>query len=240
VGQARPFVEVADVAALLACPLRGRVQAAVCRRELSGDFAALALALAPPAGMCELDLASLTATIATMSSTFTARMMVAADAILADLLTLEDAGGAPSLSCVRTSRHDERGLPIAVDVMSFHVDRAPHEVDTYLCTYAGACSEGLEHRDAERFVDDPAVRAALRAALTADGQRIDDDAFNEALADESLDLHYRAKPGAQPWSFGVGALWKLSTLWPGCRVPPTIHRAPPTTLADPPRLLLIA
>ena len=49
-----------------------------------------------------------------------------------------------------------------------------------------------------------------------------------------------ALPGARPWSFGVGHLWKIACLYDGSPVPPCVHRAPPTIPGQPPRLLLIS
>jgi hypothetical protein len=74
-----------------------------------------------------------------------------------------------------------------------------------------------------------------------------------ALA-EGGDLHYAPKPGAQPYSFGIGHLWRIAIEWPGNRLPlqnpqvsglrsqvsvslPCVHRAPVT---DAPRLLLLS
>ena len=54
------------------------------------------------------------------------------------------------------------------------------------------------------------------------------------------DLHYAPQPGAQPFSFGLGNLWRIAVEWPGSPVPPCIHRAPDTQPGDPARLLLIS
>ena len=160
----------------------------------------------------------------------------AARVLCEDLLSLREHGRDPTLNCIRAYATDDRGLPIATDVMSFHVDRADIEVDTFLCTYAGAPSELLDNDDATRLIDDHAIRSMLRAATGAE----DDDDFADIIRHGSFDLHYRPKPGARVSSCGRFALWKLAVAWPGARVPPCIHRAPPTTRADPPRLLLIA
>lgn len=163
----------------------------------------------------------------------------AAEVMIADLALLAAHGREPTLNCIRAYARDTRGLPITTDVMSFHVDRADIEVDTFLCTWAGAPSELLDTDDAMRRIDDDDVREALRAAA-ADHGVVDDDDFARFVRDGSFDLHYRPKPGARVFSCGRFALWKLAVAWPGARVPPCIHRAPPTTTADPPRLLLIA
>ena len=153
-----------------------------------------------------------------------------------DLRRLREHGRDPSLNCIRAYATDDRGLPIATDVMSFHVDRADIEVDTFLCTYAGAPSELLDNDDATRLIDDDVIRSMLRAASGA----MDDVAFADMIRQGHFDLHYRPKPGAQIFSCGRFALWKVAVAWPGARVLPCIHRAPSTTPHDPPRLLLIA
>jgi hypothetical protein len=105
-----------------------------------------------------------------------------------------------------------------------------------LCTYHGQASEGLANDDAQRLVDLPAIRAALLAAYGG----FDDAGFQDFLSENAYDLHYAARPHARPYSFGVGSLWRIATAYPGCPVPPSIHRAPPTRPGDPPRLLLIS
>jgi hypothetical protein len=120
-------------------------------------------------------------------------------------------------------------------VLSFHADRAPVEADTWLCTYAGRASEGLDNDDAVRLVDVPAVRAALLQGYGG----ADDDGFAAYVREGSFDLHHRAVDGAAAFSFGVGPLWRIAVDWPGCLVPPCLHRAPSTGDDDPPRLLLL-
>jgi hypothetical protein len=202
---------------LVARPLRDGVNAACWPRSLAGDFAEVARLLAPQEGLVDVDAALLA------SLSLSAAGRAAADLMRDDLARLDALGREPVLNCITSYPRDERGLAIATDVMSFHADSAPHEIDTWLCTYCGKPSEGLDNDDAIRLVDDPAVRAAL-------SRELDDDA---------VALHYRAKPGAVPFSFGAGALWKIAVAWPGAPVPPCLHRAPSTEPDDEPRLLLI-
>ena len=109
------------------------------------------------------------------------------------------------------------------------------EVDTWLCTYAGKCSEGLDNDDARRRIDAPEVRAAL----LRDYGGADDDGFAEYLREGSFDLQYGPVDAAVPFELGVGNLWRIAVAWPGCPVPPCLHRAPDTAPGDAPRLLLI-
>ena len=85
-------------------------------------------------------------------------------------------------------------------------------------------------------MDIPAIRAELLERFGG----IDDDAFREYLKENCYDLHYAPVPSAQPFSFGVGNLWRIATDYPGCPVPPCIHRAPATLRGASPRLLLIS
>jgi hypothetical protein len=69
-------------------------------------------------------------------------------------------------SAMRISRP---GLPVSVDVHSFHVDTANVPTETMLCTYPGDASEVLPRADALRRVDEPALRARLRQRFVASG-----------------------------------------------------------------------
>ena len=119
---------------------------------------------------------------------------------------------------------------------SWHVDTATVPADTYLCTYVGACSEGLPNEQAQRRVDVPATRAELRRFYGGE----DDAGFREYLAEHFYDLHYVPLPGAQPYTFGTGNLWRIAIDHPGCPVPPCVHRAPLTLPGTAARLLLIS
>ena len=45
---------------------------------------------------------------------------------------------------------------------------------------------------------------------------------------------------AEPFSFGLGNLWRIAVEYPDSPVPPCVHRAPATIPGRPPRLLLIS
>lgn len=213
-------------------PLAGGINALCWPRRLPGDFAAVAARFAGQPGVTAIDEEAL----ASLRSSAADDEKAAMDVLLGDLRLLRDEGLDPELDAVRGYARDERHGPVRTDVCSFHVDRAPVETDTWLCTYHGAPSEGLANEDAERLVDVAEVRATLLASYGGG----DGDGFREHLAGHSYDLHYRAKPFARPFSFGVGNLWRIATLWPGCPVPPCIHRAPAMSPQDGPRLLLIS
>jgi hypothetical protein len=96
---------------------------------------------------------------------------LAAEAMLADQQLLRDHDLAPSLNCVYDCVRDPDAGTVPTDVTSFHVDSAPVEVDTWLCTYHGACSEGLRNEDALLKVEIPEIRAALLERIRRRGRR---------------------------------------------------------------------
>ena len=159
---------------------------------------------------------------------------IAIGILLEDQRLLREEGLSPILNCIHRYTRDDPANPVPTDVHSFHVDSATVEADTWLCTYHGAASEGLCNEQALRRVDIPETRAALLKAFGgADG-----DVFREYLAENCYDLHYVPIPGAVPFSFGLGNLWRIATEYPGSPVPPCIHRAPAPSAI--PRLLLIS
>lgn len=199
-------------------------------RTLHGDFGEVARALAPGEGLVAVDDAML------RSLSLSAAGRVAADAMRADMRALDELGRDPVLNCITSYARDERGLPIATDVMSFHADRAPIEVDTWMCTYWGKSSEGLENEDARKLIDTHAIRSALLREYGG----ADDAAFEAFIREGAFDLHYAvADEDARRFDFGVGNLWRIAVAWPGCPVAPCLHRAPATTTGDEPRLLLL-
>lgn len=246
---------------LLSTPFAHGVNALCWERTLPGDFAEVVRLLGPGEGIVALEEARL------RGLRLGARGKEAVDTMLADLRLLRDAGRDPVLNIIYGYDRDEDGGPVPTDVMSWHVDSAPIEADTWLCTYHGAPSEGLLNEHALRKVDDPKIRAELlelyhqssgvdpqvsglfasvspsenRGQTPADQQvgtaRFQVSAFTEWLTENHYDLHFAPKPGAQPYSFGQFNLWRATCDWPGSPVPPCVHRAPVT---DTPRLLLIS
>lgn len=215
--------------ALVGTPLAGDVNALCWPRALPGNFAEVAARLArPEAGIHPLAEDELRAL------SVSAEGRLAVDAMLADFRLLRDRDLDPLLNYINGATHDDDAV-VATDVFSFHADRAPVPLDTYLCTYFGTPSEGLRNEDAARRVDDPATRAAL---LTLYGG-YDDAGFADFLAEHSYDLHYAAAPGAPRFSFGHFNLWRIALTYPGNPVPPCIHRAPVTAPGET-RLLLIS
>ncbi|MEO6740377.1 MAG: hypothetical protein ABIP20_09005, partial [Chthoniobacteraceae bacterium] len=160
----------------------------------------------------------------------------AVDILLEDQRLLRERGLEPVLDCIHGYPRDEEPEVVRTDVYSWHVDSAPVEADTWLCTYIGTTSEGLRNDEARRRVDIPETRAELLSAYGGG----EGSGFLEYLGENCYDLHYAAMPNARPVLFGVGNLWRIATAWPGSPVPPCIHRAPETLPGDSPRLLLIS
>lgn len=221
---------VADFEELLATPFKEGVNALCWERNLEGNFSEVLGKLKLEGGINPLDDEELGGLDLSKEG------RTALDWMLGDMRRLRSLGLAPELNGVLGYERDEDPGLLRTDVYSFHADRATAEADTWLCTYSGPSSQGLRNEEALRHVDDPEKRSALLQGYGGD----DDEGFREHLADHCYDLHYAALPAARIFSFGLGSLWRISVDYPGCPVPPCIHRAPDSLPGDPSRLLLIA
>lgn len=215
---------------LITTPFADGVNALCWERELAGDFGEVV----EQSGAVE-EIAVLDETLLRSLSLSKAGQL-AVDQLLDDYRLLKDNNLDPVLNCIREYPRDENPGPVPTDVFSFHADSATVEADTYLCTYHGSASEGLRNDEARRRIDVPETRAELLKLFGGN----DDDTFREYLKENCYNLHYAAVASAQPFSFGVGNLWRIATEYPGCPVPPCVHRAPTTLPGAPPRLLLIS
>ncbi len=216
---------------LLSTPFADGLNALCWPRILTGDFAEVVAHLGPGEGLTTLDDALL------RSLPVSAAGRAAVAILLEDQRLLREHHREPVLNCIHGyPRDDDDPGPVRTDVFSFHADSAPIEADTWLCTYHGPASEGLRNDEAHRRIDLPETRAAL-LQIFGGGEGED---FREFLAEHCYDLHYAPLAQAQPFSFGVGHLWRIAVDWPGSPVPPCIHRAPETLPGEAPRLLLIS
>ncbi len=216
--------------ALVTMPFQDGVNALCWPRTLSGNFHEVLAALPGGEGIVPVDEDQLAGLILSDEGN------AARDILLADLESLRAYDLQPELDCVYGSERQEPEGLFHTDVASWHVDTATVPADTFLCTYVGACSEGLPNEQAQRRVDVPETRAELLRLYG--GQ--EDAGFREYLADGFYDLHYVPLPGAQPYSFGTANLWRVAVDHPGCPVPPCVHRAPLTLPGMAARLLLIS
>lgn len=215
---------------LQATPFAGEVNALCWPRSLAGDFGEIVSAIGPLDEITTLEEDDLQSLSVSPSGA------LARQQLLSDLVSLKTAGLAPSLDCIPAYPRSPVGVLVPVDVYDFHVDSASILADTYLCTYAGAPSEGLPNEAALRYVDMPEIRMKLLQEYGG----ADDARFSEYLAERFYDLHYAARAGAQAYSFGLGNMWRIATRCQGSPVQPCIHRAPTTLSGDLPRLLLIS
>jgi hypothetical protein len=214
---------------LVTTPFDAGVNALCWERVLPGDFSEVVQRLGVSESVEPIDEARLRELSVSPAG------RAAIEVLIEDQRLLREHGAAPVLNCFLGYPRDDEPEVVPTDVYSFHADSAPVEADTFLCTYHGAASEGLRNEDAHRLVDNPVTRAELLKLFGG----ADDAGFREFLKENCYDLHYAAAPGARPYQFGVGNLWRIATDWPGCRVPPCIHRAPETVPGQSPRLLLI-
>lgn len=214
---------------LMSTAFEDGVNALCWPRVLEGDFAEVVAHLDVPPGISHLSAGELRAL------PLSAAGKVAVEIMIADQERLSELGLDPVLDCVNGYVQPEEPALLRTDVCSFHVDSATAEADTWLCTYHGASSEGLPNEQAIAHVDVPETRARLLKGYGGE----DDEDFTEWLNDHFYDLHYAPLPGAQPYTFGVGHLWRIATQHPGSPVPPCIHRAP-DPIAGQKRLLLIS
>jgi hypothetical protein len=223
---------VGSFAELVAARFEGGVNALCWPRMLPpGDFAEVVARLGDGGGeaITTLDEERLRALDVSAAG------RVAVEAMLEDLARLRELGRDPVLNCIHGYPRDEEPGPVRTDVFSFHADSAPVEADTWLCTYHGPASEGLRNEEARRRVDVPETRAELLKDFGGE----DGEDFRTFLNENCYDLHYAPAPGAQPYSFGLGNLWRIAVEWPGSAVPPCVHRAPETKPGEA-RLLLIS
>jgi hypothetical protein len=215
---------------LVATPFAQGINAVCWPRTFAGDFAEVVAGLGGGEGVVSLDEARLRALPLSSAG------RGAVECMLEDLRLLRSHGCAPELNCIYGYPRDEDDETFPTDVYSFHADRAPIAAETWLCTYHGAASEGLRNDEAQRRVDLPAARAELLRRFGGS----DDSDFAVYLEETCHDLHYLPLPHAQPFSFGVGNLWRIAVDHPGSPVPPCIHRAPLPRPDQSPRLLLIS
>ena len=214
---------------LVGTPFTAGVNALCWERNLVGDFGEVVRLLGVSEGVTPVDEARL------RSLPVSAAGRAAIEILLADQQLLREHGAAPVLNCFQGYPRDDEPQIVPTDVYSFHADSAPVEAETFLCTYHGAPSEGLRNEEAQRRVNHPETRAALLKLFGGE----DNDSFHAFLKENCYDLHYAPVAAAQPFSFGIGNLWRIATDWPGCPVPPCIHRAPEDLPGQPARLLLI-
>ncbi|MDQ0782489.1 DUF1826 domain-containing protein [Chryseobacterium sp. W4I1] len=192
------------------------VMNAICwHRKLDGDFKEIVSQLQLKDNITEVSPEDL------LALQLSEKGNLAREIILNDLQLLTDFGALPSLNLLKNYERDNELDFISTDVYSFHVDRSPIGTDTFLCTYHGAASDILPNHQAEQKILIPEIREKLKELH--DGP---DTEFETFLKDYFFDLHYQAKPNAEPINLESGHLWRLAVDHPTQQVLPCIHRAP--------------
>lgn len=214
---------------LVSTPLENGINALCWPRLLPGDFGEVVRLVEGEPGIATIEETTLRALPLSLEGE------IARGNLLADQDLLRSADLAPVLDCVTGAPRDSSD-PYPTDVCSYHADSATVAADTYLCTYVGACSEGLRNDEAIRRADVPEIRTELLGIYGGS----DDEGFQEFLRENFHDLHYLPAPHARPFSFGLHNLWRIAIEYPGSPVPPCIHRAPWTAPGLPSRLLLLS
>ena len=212
---------------LVSTPFHGEMNAICWERTLRGDFAEIVskvplhenIAVLTPEALLALELS--------------AEGQFARQILLDDLDLLTAYGASPTLNLIRCYDRDDAYPFFPTDVYSWHVDRSPVPTDTYLCTYHGEASEILPNAQAEQKILIPEIHDELRKLY--DGA---EEGFESFLSENFFDLHYQAKPAAQPIDLGLGHLWRLAVDHPDSRALPCVHRAPKEKTGQT-RLLLI-
>jgi hypothetical protein len=212
---------------LVSAPFHGNVNAICWTRALQGDFSEIVKQVALNENIAELDQDEL------HELKLTEQGQLAREILLNDLKVLKAHGADPTLNLIKSYERDDSFPFFPTDVYSFHVDRSPIPVDTFLCTYYGESSEILPNSQATQKVLVPEIRNELKKIYHG----VDED-FESFLSDNFFDLHYLAEPTAHPIKLGLGHLYRLVTEHPKSKTPPCIHRAPVEKSGET-RLLLI-
>ena len=200
---------------LASTPFNGVINAICWARELIGDFSEIVkkveltgnITVIEHEELCELQLSE--------------HGQLAREILLNDLKALKAHGASPILNVINNYDRDDTYPFFPTDVYSFHVDRSPIPIDTFLCTYYGESSEILPNSQGKKKVLIPEIRDELKKLYHGA-----DEGFESFLSEHFFDLHYRATPAARPVSLGIGNLWRLAVDHPGSQVLPCVHRAP--------------
>lgn len=212
---------------LLSTKFKGDINAICWNRNLKGDFSEIVNKIMLDGNMSEIFPQQL------LDLQLTEQGQLAREILLNDFKALKEHGKIPTLNIIKYYERDDAFPFFPTDVYSFHVDRSPITADTFLCTYHGASSDILPNDQGIQKILVPEIRSKLKKLY--DGP---EDGFESFLSDYFFDLHYQAKPEAQPINLGIGHLWKLAIDHPESEVLPCLHRAPKEKTGEP-RLMII-
>lgn len=206
---------VSSFSELITTNFQGEANAICWERNLDGDFFEIVSQLELKDNITEITIDDL------QQLNLSEKGNLARKIIVNDMNYLTDFGAMPSLNLLKKYERDDEFDFISTDVYSFHIDRSPIGIDTYLCTYYGAASDIIPNDEVEQKIFIPEIRAELKK-LHHDAN----EDFESFLKDNFFDLHYQPKPNAQPLNLGLGHLWRLAVDHPNQSVLPCVHRAP--------------
>lgn len=129
---------------LVSTSFTGEINAICWARKLTGDFLEIVKKIEQDGNittieqeqLCELQLSE--------------QGQLAREIILNDLKLLEAHGASPILNLINYYDRDDTYPFFQTDVYSFHVDRSPIPIDTFLCTYYGESSEILPNSQGKK------------------------------------------------------------------------------------------
>ena len=200
---------------LVSTSFHGITNAICWTRQLTGDFSEIVRKLELKENMIAVDQDEI------RELQLSEEGNLAREILLNDYRMLTDHGASPILNLIKCYERDDSFPLFPTDVYSFHIDSSQIPTDTFLCTYHGESSEILPNSQAIQKVLIPEIRDELKKIYDGTEQ-----GFESFLSEYFFDLHYQAKPTAQPITLGVGHLWRLATKHPQSQVPPCVHRAP--------------
>ena len=200
---------------LVSSPFHGENNAMCWTRNLIGDFSEIVRKVKLKENITALELEELG------KLQLSEQGNIAREILINDFKLLEAHGASPTLNLIKCYQRDDAFPLFPTDVYSFHIDRSPIPVDTFLCTYHGDSSEIVPNSQAVQKIIIPEIRDGLKKLYQGP-----DEGFEVFLSEHFFDLHYQAKPEAKPISCGIGKLWRLAVDHPESKVLPCLHRAP--------------
>jgi hypothetical protein len=219
--------QVASFEELITTDFAGSINAICWERTLEGDFAEIVNKLSNVENTILIEEEQLRQLL------LSSKGQLARKTLLEDFQQLKAIGASPELNVLIDYERDEDYAVFPKDVYSFHVDRSPIPVATFLCTYYGDSSEIVSNSDAVQKILLPEIRSELRKLYKGT-----EEGFEAFLIENFYDLHYQANQNAKIIQLGVGNLWKIAVDHPKMKVAPCIHRAPQEKSGQK-RLLLI-